>query len=91
MKNTINGRQISLLIALANILVIAFCLYGMGGALFLTAISSVILMFFFRKLSTESLKIQNEAMATAEDNWDDYDTVYNPMYCSLEQNIYHQH
>lgn len=85
-----NTRQIALIIVLILIIALAGCLYGLGGAVFLIVISAVIVLIFFRALSTESIKAELEYMADYEDYFGDNDPVYDPMLCSLSQNIYHQ-
>lgn len=87
---TINKRQIALLITLTSIIVLAGLLYGAGGALFFMGISGIILVIFYRALSTESIQAEYESMAECEDYFGDNDPVYDPMLCSFSQNIYHQ-
>ena len=85
-----NARQKALITALTGIIILAGCLYGVGGAVFLTVISSVIMLIFFRALSTESIKQELAIMAESEDLFGEFDPWYDPMLASYSQNIYHQ-
>ena len=91
MKTTINRRQTAFLIALTSIIALASCLYGIGGAVLLTGISAVIMLIFYRGLSTEAIKQDLEVMAESDvEYFGDFDPWYDPMLSSYSCNIYHQ-
>jgi len=61
--------------------------YGIGGGIFLAVLSGLILWMFYSALSTE-----NNIPVPADDYSDafDFDANYDPMFSSLDQNIYHR-
>ena len=77
-------------VVLAGMILYAWVEYGIAGGIFLGIVSLVILWMFFRALSTEALAEERQWMADCHEDDDSLDTVYNPMYSSLPQNIYHQ-
>ena len=85
-----NSRQKTLLIVLTAIIILAGFLYGLGGAVFLTGISGIILVIFFRGLSTESIKQDMAVTAEVENTFDEFYPWYDPMLGSHQCNIYHQ-
>lgn len=86
-----NARQKALLITLSAIIALAGCLYGIGGAVTLTVISAVIMLMFFKGLSTESIKQELAGMAEADGEYIyDFDPWYDPSLSSYSFNIYHQ-
>ena len=85
-----NTRQKVLITVLTSIIILAGTLYGLGGAVFLTAISAVIMLIFFKGLSTEAIKQDLATMAETEDYFGDFDPWYDPSLSSYSFNIYHQ-
>ncbi len=82
-----NSRQKTLLIVLTAIIILAGFLYGLGGAVFLTGISGIILVIFFRGLSTESIKQDLAVIAEVESTFGEFDPWYDPMLSTYQCNI----